>query len=154
LRAAARLRRGAPAVHVLRGFALAAPPASHAPRLRAAAPAPALAVHGRVPAHRARGFVSATPSSSRSACDVVILGGRPAGSSAAWHLARAGARVTILDRARFPREKPCAEYLSPEASRLLHAMDVLDACERAGAAHLAGMAIHAPGGACAEGTFA
>ena len=86
--------------------------------------------------------------------DVIVCGGGPAGSSAAWHLARAGARVTLLDRARFPREKPCAEYLSPEASRILDAMGVLERCERAGAAHLAGMAIRAPSGARAEGTFA
>ena len=86
--------------------------------------------------------------------DVIVVGGGPAGSSAAWHLARAGARVTVLDRARFPRDKPCAEYLSPEASRLLDAMGVLSACERAGASQLAGMAIRAPGGARAEGRFA
>ena len=99
-------------------------------------------------------IVSATRSSgAREARDVVIVGGGPAGSSAAWHLARAGARVTLLDRARFPRDKPCAEYLSPEASRILHAMGVLDACERAGAEQLSGMAIRAPGGARALGTF-
>ncbi|HTG53558.1 MAG TPA: FAD-dependent oxidoreductase, partial [Gemmatimonadaceae bacterium] len=84
--------------------------------------------------------------------DVIVCGGGPAGSSAAWHLARAGARVTLLDRARFPREKPCAEYLSPEASRILDAMGVLERCERAGAAHLAGMAIRAPSGALATGS--
>ncbi|HUO51228.1 MAG TPA: NAD(P)/FAD-dependent oxidoreductase [Gemmatimonadaceae bacterium] len=85
--------------------------------------------------------------------DVIIVGGGPAGSSTAWHLARAGARVTVVDRAGFPRAKPCSEYLSPEASRLLDAMGVLVACERAGAAELAGMAIRAPDGARAVGRF-
>jgi flavin-dependent dehydrogenase len=56
---------------------------------------------------------------------VIIVGGGPAGSSAAWHLARAGAPVLLLDRAHFPRDKPCAEYLSPECSRILSAMGVL-----------------------------
>ena len=84
---------------------------------------------------------------------VIIVGGGPAGSSAAWHLARAGAEVTLLDRARFPRDKPCAEYLSPEASRLLAAMGVLDACERAGAQQLTGMVVRAPSGDRAHGNF-
>jgi geranylgeranyl reductase family protein len=89
-----------------------------------------------------------------SECDVIVVGAGPAGSSAAWHLAREGAHVTLLDRARFPREKPCAEYLSPEASRILSAMGALDACEAAGAAHLAGMVIRAPSGARIRGEFA
>ena len=59
--------------------------------------------------------------------DVLIVGGGPAGSSLACTLARAGIDVHVVDRARFPRAKPCAEYLSPEASRLLASMGALDA---------------------------
>jgi menaquinone-9 beta-reductase len=66
---------------------------------------------------------------------------------------RAGARVAVLDRARFPRAKPCAEYLSPQASRLLHAMGVLDDVERSGAAQLAGMIVRAPNGSLIRGDF-
>ncbi|HMI58261.1 MAG TPA: FAD-dependent oxidoreductase [Gemmatimonadaceae bacterium] len=89
-----------------------------------------------------------------SETDVIVVGAGPAGSSAAWHLAREGVHVTMLDRARFPRDKPCAEYLSPEASRILSAMGALEACEAAGAAHLAGMVIRAPSGARIRGEFA
>ena len=39
--------------------------------------------------------------------DAVVVGGGPAGSTAARWLARAGASVLLLDRARFPRDKPC-----------------------------------------------
>ncbi|MBF6600735.1 MAG: geranylgeranyl reductase family protein [Dehalococcoidia bacterium] len=39
--------------------------------------------------------------------DAIVLGAGPAGSTAARELARGGARVLILDRARFPRDKPC-----------------------------------------------
>jgi flavin-dependent dehydrogenase len=47
--------------------------------------------------------------------DVVIAGAGPSGSSAAIHLARAGARVLLLDRARFPRDKPCGGGVTARA---------------------------------------
>lgn len=89
----------------------------------------------------------------RTAVDVLVVGGGPAGASSAFWLARAGVRVTLVDRARFPRTKACAEYLSPQASRLLHAMGTLEQVERAGAAQLTGMRIRAPNGAQFEGQF-
>jgi menaquinone-9 beta-reductase len=85
---------------------------------------------------------------------VIIVGGGPAGSSTAFFLAKAGVDVTLLDRARFPREKTCAEYLSPEASRVLADMDALERVEQSGAVQLAGMRVHAPNGATIHGEFA
>ena len=46
-------------------------------------------------------------------CDVLIVGGGPAGSSCARDLVRAGLDVVVLERARFPREKPCAGWITP-----------------------------------------
>lgn len=85
--------------------------------------------------------------------DVLIVGGGPAGSSLACALARAGVDVHIVDRARFPRAKPCAEYLSPEASRLLASMGALERVEATGAAALAGVRVRAPNGAVIAGDF-
>lgn len=89
-----------------------------------------------------------------SDAEVIVVGGGPGGASTAWQLAQRGIDVLLLDRARFPRDKPCAEYLSPEASRILLAMGALEACERAGAARLSGMIVRAPGGAMIHGDFA
>jgi geranylgeranyl reductase family protein len=85
---------------------------------------------------------------------IIVVGGGPAGSSASYYLARAGVDVLLLDRARFPRDKPCSEYLSPQASRILEAMGALDEIERSGAAQLTGMRVHAPNGATIHGEFA
>ena len=86
--------------------------------------------------------------------EVIVVGGGPAGASTAWALARDGIDVLVLDRARFPRDKICAEYLSPEASRILSDMGVLDEIERTNPSHLAGMRVRAPNGLVADGEFA
>lgn len=86
--------------------------------------------------------------------EVIVVGGGPAGAATAWALASRGLDVTVLDRARFPREKPCAEYLSPEASRILDAMGALAPLEAAGAAQLRGMRVRAPNGCVIHGEFA
>ena len=85
---------------------------------------------------------------------VIVVGGGPAGSSTAFFLAQAGIEVTLLDRATFPRDKTCSEYLSPQASRILAAMGALAEVEKSGAAQLAGMRVHAPNGATIQGEFA
>jgi flavin-dependent dehydrogenase len=86
--------------------------------------------------------------------EVIVVGGGPAGASTAHFLARAGIDVLVLDRAKFPRDKICAEYLSPQASRILSDMNVLDEVERTSPAHLAGMRLRAPNGQFADGEFA
>jgi menaquinone-9 beta-reductase len=53
------------------------------------------------------------------AADVVVIGGGPAGSAAAIGLARAGRDVTLVDRARFPRDKVCGDGITTGALRLL-----------------------------------
>jgi flavin-dependent dehydrogenase len=48
-------------------------------------------------------------------CDALIVGGGPAGSACAGALRRGGLDAWVLDRARFPRDKPCAGWLTPSA---------------------------------------
>lgn len=85
--------------------------------------------------------------------DVVVVGGGPAGAGTAFQLARRGVRVLLLERSRFPRAKPCAECLSPQASRLLQDMGVLQSLEHRGA-WLRGMSVRAPNGATMRGDYA
>ncbi len=48
-------------------------------------------------------------------CDILIVGGGPSGSSCARVLAAAGMDVLVVDRARFPRDKLCAGWVTPRA---------------------------------------
>jgi flavin-dependent dehydrogenase len=56
--------------------------------------------------------------------DLIIIGGGPAGTSAAISAARRGASVLLLERGRFPRHKVCGEFVSAESLNLLK--DLLD----------------------------
>ena len=51
--------------------------------------------------------------------DVVVVGAGPAGSTAAYRLAAAGASVLLVDKARFPRDKPCGGGVTIRAAREL-----------------------------------
>jgi geranylgeranyl reductase family protein len=51
--------------------------------------------------------------------DAIVVGAGPAGSVTAIHLSRAGARVLLVDKARFPRDKPCGGGLTMRAVREL-----------------------------------
>src|SRR5947208_8814110 len=56
--------------------------------------------------------------------DAVVVGGGPGGAAAAYHLARAGLDVLVVDRARFPRDKVCGDGLTPRAVGALIRMGV------------------------------
>ncbi|MFF0312782.1 geranylgeranyl reductase family protein [Streptosporangium sp. NPDC004379] len=60
--------------------------------------------------------------------DVIVVGAGPAGSTTAFHLARAGLEVLLLEKTTFPREKVCGDGLTPRAVKQLIAMGIdLDA---------------------------
>lgn len=63
------------------------------------------------------------------AFDVIVVGGGPSGSMMAWLLAKLGVKVAVLERAEFPREKVCGDYVEPGGLRLLARMGVLPAIE-------------------------
>jgi flavin-dependent dehydrogenase len=86
--------------------------------------------------------------------DVLVVGAGPAGTATAIRTARAGLRTVVVDRAHFPRDKPCAEYLSPETLRQLALLGVLDRVERLPCVPLTGIEVTGPRGARLAGLFA
>jgi flavin-dependent dehydrogenase len=65
--------------------------------------------------------------------DALMIGGGPAGATAALTLARAGWKVAVVEKANFPRRKVCGEYLSPTNLALFRQLGIADDfLERAG----------------------
>jgi flavin-dependent dehydrogenase len=85
--------------------------------------------------------------------DVLVIGAGPAGSATAWWLARAGKHVLLADRARFPRDKPCSEYMGPGAVARLERLGVMPALRDRGARPLNGTTVVAAHGARLTGLF-
>jgi len=58
--------------------------------------------------------------------DLIVIGGGPGGCATAISAARAGARVLLLERGRFPRHKVCGEFVSAESLGLLETLFASD----------------------------
>ncbi|MFQ5693424.1 MAG: NAD(P)/FAD-dependent oxidoreductase [Nitrospinota bacterium] len=78
--------------------------------------------------------------------DVIVVGGGPAGSATAALLAAAGVEVLLLDRAVFPRDKPCGAYLAPGCMRFFSALGVQEDLARLGPLPVGGVELVAPSG--------
>ena len=79
-----------------------------------------------------------------SAFDVLVIGAGPGGAVAATVLARAGARVCLVDRARFPRPKLCGDTLNPAALGVLRRLVMASSIDAA-ALPLEGMRVTGDG---------
>jgi geranylgeranyl reductase family protein len=58
--------------------------------------------------------------------DVLVVGAGPGGSIAALVLARAGAQVALLDKARFPRDKACGDFIGPRGLQVLDDLGIAE----------------------------
>ena len=84
--------------------------------------------------------------------DCLIVGAGPAGSIAALVLARAGARVRLIDRAAFPRDKLCGDTVNPGTLALLARLGVAASVEQRGLP-VAGMQITGVHGVAVDATY-
>jgi flavin-dependent dehydrogenase len=78
--------------------------------------------------------------------DVIVVGAGPAGTSASILLAQRGVKVLLLEKSRFPREKLCGEFLSPETLHLFERLGVRERMMDAGAQVIRNWVLVAPGG--------
>src|SRR6185503_14952150 len=84
--------------------------------------------------------------------DVVIVGAGPAGATAAIVLARAGARVRILDRSAFPRDKLCGDTVNPGTMAELERLGAAPAVHARGL-RVDGMTVTGEHGVAIEGRY-
>ena len=68
--------------------------------------------------------------------DAIVVGAGPAGSTAAASLARRGRDVVLVDRAEFPRDKPCGDGIPPGTVGILHDLGLRDGLGAAGFARV------------------
>ena len=84
--------------------------------------------------------------------DVLIVGAGPAGTVAGTILARAGARVRIVDRATFPRDKLCGDTVNPGTRARLHALQLTGGIDDR-SLRVNGMRVTGSGGVAIEGPY-
>jgi flavin-dependent dehydrogenase len=82
--------------------------------------------------------------------DLLVVGGGPAGAAVAALAAEAGARTLLVERARFPRDKVCGEFVSSEGCRVLARLAVLDRLLAAGGVWMDSCRLTHPRGASIE----
>jgi len=61
---------------------------------------------------------------SQDDADVIVVGGGPGGAATAFHLAHHGAKVLVLEKSEYPREKVCGDGLTPRGVKQVIAMGV------------------------------
>jgi len=78
--------------------------------------------------------------------DAIIIGGGPAGASAAIQLAAGGAHVLVAEQKKFPRAKLCGEFITPECLEHFARLGVLERMTCAGGSQVSETVFYAPSG--------
>ncbi len=77
---------------------------------------------------------------------IIVVGAGPAGASLAIRLAQKNFQVTLIEREKFPRQKFCGEFISPECLRHFRELGVLDEMLAGGGDRIAETIFYAPNG--------
>lgn len=78
--------------------------------------------------------------------DVIVVGAGPAGSSTSAFLARSGYDVLLLDKEKFPRDKPCGDGQGPRSVEMLKELGVYEVMKEKGCHRLYGAVVSSPNG--------
>jgi len=78
-------------------------------------------------------------------CDAIVVGGGPAGAAAAARLAARGFRTVLIDRASFPRDKVCGDFVGPTALAELADLGVAQTQAFRSTSKMADLALHVDG---------
>lgn len=82
--------------------------------------------------------------------DAIVVGAGPSGSACAALLARKGAKVLLMDKSRFPRDKVCGDAIGGKALGVLSELGLVDGLRKMGFARSSGIVFSSPGGAEVE----
>jgi len=86
--------------------------------------------------------------------DVIVVGAGPGGSTAACYLSRAGKKVLLLEKAKFPRDKTCGDALSGKSMHVVRELGLVKEIEKLPHAKTTGVTFSSPSGACVSVPFA
>jgi menaquinone-9 beta-reductase len=86
------------------------------------------------------------PTVASTQYDVIVAGAGPGGSTTAAFLARAGYKVALFDKEKFPRDKPCGDAISGKSVRVLDALGLIDEVEKSPMALANGVRFTSPKG--------
>src|SRR4051812_13266941 len=86
-------------------------------------------------------------------CDILVVGGGPAGAVAAALLARAGWRVVVCEGKVFPREKVCGEFMGVRVRPVLRELELLEKFESVAGPAVSHVVAHAASGESVAGAL-
>jgi flavin-dependent dehydrogenase len=89
--------------------------------------------------------MSADISALKSEYDAIVIGAGPAGSAAAYAIARDGASVLLVEKALFPRDKVCGCCLSPKSMRIIESLDLSEMLTTSGGTVLSTLQLYVRG---------
>jgi len=83
---------------------------------------------------------------AKAAYDVIVVGGGPAGSTAAMYLKKAGKKVLLIDKARFPRDKVCGDAQGRKAAAIMKELGIYEGYKKLPGVAIYGLRLSSPNG--------